>query len=42
MITKRAIMPEATGRRRVRNILWWLALFIAFTALFAMHYQLNN
>lgn len=27
---------------QTRNLLWWLALFIAFTALFAMHYQLNN
>ncbi len=35
-------MPEATNRPQLRNLLWWLALFIAFTALFTMHYQLNN
>lgn len=27
---------------QIRNILWWLALLVAFSALFIMHHHLNG
>jgi hypothetical protein len=35
-------MPEATDRQRLWNALWWLALVVAFSALFITHHHLNN
>ncbi len=35
-------MPEASERSRLRNLLWWLALLVAFSALFIMHHHLNG